>query len=194
MKVLHRIFGLCAAILIAACAREAPEPTSVTEFMENPRVLEATMLRCAQNRAESRYLAECVNARSAVNRLEAAAERTRREHLESQSERKRQALRRTQEAAAAARRRVLEDQRRREEEEYLGIFDSAPEGSPQPTGAEALPTSNDNAPSAIVAPPPQQSVPPLTDPPAQAPEQAPEQETDLGAVREELKRRREQTE
>ena len=73
----------------------------------------------------SRYVAECINARDAINRIEAAAGKEFVEiELEKQSERKRQALRRTQEAAAEARRRTLEAQRLREEQEYLGIFDS----------------------------------------------------------------------
>jgi cell division septum initiation protein DivIVA len=67
----------------------------------------------SQNRSDYRYLEECINVRDAVNRLEVAAERTRREGLEAQSERKRQALRRTQEAAAEARRSAINNQRRR---------------------------------------------------------------------------------
>ena len=63
------------------------------------------MVLCAQNRVESRYDAECVNARQAVSLVEAREERARREALEAQSALKREALRRTQEAAAEARRR-----------------------------------------------------------------------------------------
>lgn len=116
---------VCGLVLLGACADEVP-PVSVVEFMNNPRLLEATMVRCAKNRAETKYAVECVNARDAVNRLAAAEEQARRQQMEAQSERKRQALRRTQEAAAEARRRAMEAQRQREEAEYLGLFDEIP--------------------------------------------------------------------
>lgn len=111
---------------VAGCGEEPP-PTSVPEFMENPILLEATMVRCVQNRAEARYDAECMNAREAVDRIAAAEEEARRADLEAQSERKRQALRRAQEAAAEARRQAQEAERRREEAEYLGQFEPLPE-------------------------------------------------------------------
>jgi phosphotransferase system HPr-like phosphotransfer protein len=99
----------------------------VEQLMQNPRLLEATMVRCGQNRTEMKYETECVNARDAVNRLQRAADRERRVQLEAESERKRQALRQTQEAVAAARRRSDEERRRREEDEYLGIFEETPQ-------------------------------------------------------------------
>ena len=145
------------------------------------------MVRCAQNLSESRYVAECINARDAVNRLEAANERTRRKGLEAQSERKRQALRRTQEAAAEARRRAIENQRRREEEEYLGIFGQVPEPVDESVATDNPPPASNNAPTMVV--------PPATDSapePVNSPEEIVEEpETDLGAIREELKRRQE---
>lgn len=146
------------------------------------------MVRCSQNRAESRYVVECINARDAVNRMEAAQDKIRREELEKQSERKRQALRRTQQAAAEARRRTLEAQQLREEQEYLGIFDESNTGSAETGIASPEPNTNtsSNAPVSIIEAP-------------QAPveeEALPETlpsipETDLGAVREELRRRQE---
>lgn len=188
MNLLRHTICISGLALLAACGKEPPAVT-VPEFMENPRLLEATMVRCAQNRSESRYLAECINARDAVNRMEAAQEKTRREELEKQSERKRQALRRTQEAAAEARRRALETQRRREEQEYLGIFDQPAGGS----GASApSDDSNDfsgsgaesNAPGIEIETPltPDAAEPAMEELPAQP-------ETDLEAIREELKRR-----
>lgn len=179
MKLLRHT--ICAGILalLVACSEEPP-PISAAEFMENPRLLEATMIRCAQNRSESRYDVECINARDAVNRLEVVEAKSRREELEVQSERKRQALRRTQEAAAEARRRTLEAQRLREEQEYLGIFD--------PAAAESAATE-DNAGAASNAPGMEIAVPDENQP---IPEKIPVQpETDLGAIREELKRRQE---
>lgn len=84
------------------------------------------MVRCAQNRTEKKYDADCLNAREAVNGIAARQEEDRRKELEAQSERKRRALRRTQEAATEARRRAAEVQRRREEAEYLGIYEATP--------------------------------------------------------------------
>ena len=188
MKTLRLNFCISSLFLLAACAKEQP-PISVSEFMENPRLLEATMVRCAQNRAEMKYEPECVNARDAVNRLEVRAKQAKREELEAQSERKRQALRRTQEAAAEARRRAVEAQKRREEAEYLGVFDGvAPNGTGLAENPEITPGDETgaagNRPGVEIAPPepkPEDFVEFVE----------PESASDLEAIREELKRRQE---
>jgi hypothetical protein len=120
---------------LAACGKEPP-PRSVQEFVDDPILLEATMVRCSRDRAATRYDAECVAARDAVDRIAAVREQARREGLESESERKRQALRRAQQAAAEARRRAEEAARRREEAEYFGEFE------PLPPGDEAAPEND----------------------------------------------------
>jgi hypothetical protein len=181
MKIGRVTIWMSGLVALAVCA-EPPPPVSVVEFMENPRLLEATMVRCGQNRTEMKYESECVNAREAVNRLERAAERDRRQQLEAQSERKRQALRRTQEAAAAARRRAEEERRRREEAEYLGLFEDGGTPSPPPAVTEPVPAGN--APSVDLEPAPPAEEPaevPVSEPPAET--------NDLNAVREELRRR-----
>ena len=158
------------------------------------------MVRCGQNRSEMKYESECVNAREAINRLERAEERARRAELEAQSERKRQALRRTQEAAAAARRRALEEQRRREEAEYLGIFDDGVQGQPADQSANTAPMSG-NAPGAVVdaAPEPEVVADPVIEPaPAVGNETtegqvAPAESSNLEQVREELRKRQQAT-
>ncbi|MDZ7767629.1 MAG: EexN family lipoprotein [Woeseiaceae bacterium] len=137
-----------ALIVIAGCGKEPPPPT-VSEFVDNPILLEATIVRCRENRVESRYEAECVNAREAANRVEAAQTEARRAELEAQSEQKRQALRRAQEAAAEARRRAAEAERLLREAELLGQYETVgegdgaapPEGSgvSQPESAEPVP-------------------------------------------------------
>ena len=180
MRIVRVTICLIGAGLVAACS-EPPPPTTVAEFMENPRLLEATMVRCGQNRSEMKYELDCVNARDAINRLERAEERARRAELEAQSERKRQALRRTQEAAAAARRRAQEAERRREEAEYLGIFEQASGGETTNQPVEE-PTTAGNAPVAEVAPTPEQPVEETSDQPA----------SDLSDVREELRRRQQE--
>ena len=116
---------LCGIGLLAGCSKEPP-PRSVTEFVDNPMLLEAAMVRCSRDRAESRYEAECVNAREAVKRIAAKEEAEGRAELEARSERKRQALRQTQQAAAEARRRAEEAGRLRREAEYLAQFGVLP--------------------------------------------------------------------
>lgn len=179
MRKMRLVLAAAIPLLISACAKELP-PRTVDEFVQNPILLEATMVRCAENRSQKKYDAECVNARDAVNRIAAMQEKARRAELEAQSEQKRQALRRTQEAAAEARRRAAEAQRMREEAAYLGQFDAVPPGDaatdPAASGAGT------NTPGASVSPP------------QTAPEVAPaETPTDLEAIREELKRRQDES-
>ena len=191
MKTLRLIFGLTGLLLLVACAEEPP-PISVAEFLEKPRLLEATMVRCAQNRSETRYLADCVNARDAVNRLEARQEATQRAELEAQSERKRQALRRTQQAAAEARRRAVEERNLREQAEYLGVTDGeVPEGTVLHTDNKAAqdtpPAVGGNVLGVEISPPEPESEDMLegTLPDACS-------GSDLESIREELKRRQEE--
>ena len=183
--------------LVAGCA-EPPPPRSVQEFVDNPLVLEAALVRCSRNRSESRYEAECVNAREANKIITAREEAERRAELEAQSERKRQALRRAQQAAAEARRRSAEAQKRREEAAYLAQFGQLPPDSSE-TAAES---DTGNVPLAVIPEPAAtpQSEPdsyrkPLTAPATDA-SNAPVAETepprDLGEIREELRRRNEE--
>ena len=188
MRIIRVTTCLLAAWGISACS-EPPPPVSVTEFMENPRLLEATMVRCGQNRSEMKYEAECVNARDAINRLERAEEQERKARLEAQSERKRQQLRATQEAAAAARRRAEEERRRREEAEYLGIFEDVPtdETTVDPQSGTRTPPPP-NVPTATVEPAADEVAPP----PGAAPVET--EGSDLSSIREELRRRQENPE
>lgn len=188
MRIVRVTICLIGSVLITACS-EPPPPVSVTEFMENPRLLEATMVRCGQNRSEMKYESDCVNVRDAINRIERVEERARRAQLEAQSERKRQALRRTQEAAAAARRRADEEQRRREEAEYLGIFEDSPQNSSTNQQVTMAPTS-DNSPVATVEAQPEVE----PEPEVIEPEAAPPESSDLGQVREELRKRQQGSE
>ena len=191
MKTLHLKISFAGLVLLTACAKEAP-PISAAEMMENPRLLEATMVRCAQNRSETKYLAECVNARDAANWLEAGQKEAKRAELEAQSERKRQALRRTQEAAAEARRRALETERLREQAEYLGVtevevVDGTVLADDAGTVTEAPAGTQSNAPVVEIA----QAEPEGTE--DATVEMGPDGAvgSDLESVREELKRRQE---
>ena len=202
MRKLKSIVSVAGLAVLAGCAEEV-RPVSVQEFMDNPRLLEATMVRCGQNRATMKYEAECVNAREAVNRIEAAEEKARRVYLEEQSERKRQALRRNQEAAAEARRRALEAQRLQEEAEYLGLFeeslDQVQSTAPQPQStppalqpqAAPPPATQTNSPATTMSEPAPMQQRVIQNDPAE--EKSDDQvAADLKAIREELQRRREE--
>jgi hypothetical protein len=196
--------------LLTACGKETP-PHTVAEFMEDPILLEATMVRCGQDRSATRYEAECINASDAVDRIAAAKEQERRKELEAESERKRQALRRAQEAAADARRRAQEAEKRREEAAYYGEFDPLPPKDEEP-GEDGPPAGEDESGNrAGTATPPENGLP-------ENPQPVPADEgvsrmpvvtegepgvsngaeigapaaTELDAVREELKRRQDE--
>lgn len=195
----HLTLLLCVSLIVAGCAKETP-PRSVQEFVDNPILLEAAMVRCSQDRSRTRYEAECINARAAVDRIQAREEAAAKAALEARSESKRKALRRTQAAAAEARRRAAEEQSRREEAEYLAHFGVSPDETTSPTAAE--PEVEGNLPMADVPkaaeeetsqgvyddhpPAPVGSNAPVARP---EPESA---ETDLESVREELRRRNEE--
>lgn len=181
------------AIGLAGCAKEVP-PRTVDEFMSDEILLEAALVRCRQNRAELRYDQECMNAREAVKIIEARAAAERRELLEAQSKRKREALRRTQQAAAEARRQVAEAERRRREAEYLAQFGHPP---PPDDGAGDEPTGN--VPMAVIpesGEAPEENTdyrdalaPAGDNAPAADAEPDQRQAQDLDAIRDELRRR-----
>lgn len=206
---------LCSSLFVVACSEERPA-RSVRQFLDNPQFLEAAVVRCSQNRTESRYETECVNARQAVSLIEAREERARRDRLEAESKSKRDALRRTQRAAAAARKQAAERARLREEAEYLAQFGAVP----PPVVESDLPQLEANSPGAVLPSPVQmeqstavvESQDPLViyDEPVRAyndsipasdggnapgmnSQPEPEPETDLNSVRDELRRRQEES-
>jgi hypothetical protein len=186
---------LCGLFMLGGCAEEVP-PRSVQEFLTDPNSLEAAVVRCSQNRSQMRYEAECVNARQAISIIEAKEERARRDVFEAESDKKRQALRRTQQAAAEARRRAEAAAQRRREAEYLAQFGEPP---PPENGNVEIDEAAMNAPSAVI-PAPDAEITPLlgNEQPAIDGGNAPVAEpsapaTDLDAVREELRKRGEET-
>jgi membrane-bound lytic murein transglycosylase len=202
MMTLRLTFLLGGIALIAGCA-EPPPPRSVQEFVDNPLMLEAALVRCSRNRSETRYDAECVNAREANTIVASREEAERRAEFEAQSERKRQALRRAQEAAAEARRRAREAEKRREEAAYLAQFGELPPDD----NRQAEQPDTGNVPIAVIPEPAEETAnardggysEPLTAPASDASNapvavSEPEQETtrDLDEIREELKRRNEE--
>ena len=162
---MHNIYAsllVCSALIVQGCGEDQAAARSVQEFLDNPQFLEAAVVRCAQNRSESRYDAECVNARQAVSVIEAREERARRDQLEAESESKRDALRRTQRAAAEARRRAQEEEQLRREAEYLAQFGATPP-PPSNDGDEPLKA---NVPGAVIpaaSQPPRTAAPTRTD-------------------------------
>ncbi len=183
--------------VLAACESEPPPARSVSEFIDNPILLEAAMVRCSRDTYEYRYGAECRNARSAVRQIQAKEEEARRKELEARSESKRQALRRTQAAQAEARRRAEEAERLRREAEYLAQFGALPADGGDPN--DRLPEGN--VPLAVVpkandgsTTPASSGGSPTTVPGSNAPvakiEPADEEPAaDLQDIREELRRR-----
>ena len=145
---------LCGSLFVVACTDERPA-RSVREFLDHPEFLEAAVVRCSQNRSESRYETECVNARQAVSLIEAREERAKRDRLESESVSKRDALRRTQRAAAAARQQSAERERLRKEAEYLAQFGAVPKPEVEP----GLPVLEANTPGAVIPSPAQTAQP-----------------------------------
>jgi hypothetical protein len=185
---------LCGFTLVVACSEEPP-PRSVTEFLDNPIVLEATVVRCSHDRDETRYDAECVNARQAISIIEAKEERAKRARFEAESEGKREALRQTQEDAAEALRRASEQDHLRREAEYLAQFGELPPPEEE-TAGEA---NSGNAPTMVIPEPvaedPDYSevidAPPASDG-GNAPVIEAEPESDLDEIREELQQRNEE--
>ena len=184
---------LCGLFMLGACAEEVP-PRSVQEFLADPNSLEAVVVRCSQNRSQTRYEAECVNARQAISIMEAKEDRARRDAFEAESDKKRQALRRTQQAAAEARRRAEVAEQRRKEAEYLSQFGELP---PSQGGSVDIDEAAMNAPSAVIPEPAAVDTAPAGDEQratdggnAPVAEPAPPA-TDLDAVREELRKRSE---
>ena len=178
MKNKDLTIAFVACYVLAGCAKEPP-PRTVAEFMEDPILLEATMVRCGKDRSSKKYDVECVHAREAINHIAKAEIAASREELEAQSERKRRALRRTQEAAAEARRNRDEAERRRREAEYLGQFDQVPVAR-DADSVTAAPTMTGAAPMSL------QSASPVDSQPAEI---DPDSASDLESIREELERR-----
>jgi hypothetical protein len=183
MRQQHLVILLCTGAFLAACSEKLP-PRSVQDFLDDPIQLEAAVVRCAESRSETRYEVECVNARQAVSIIEAREERERAVLFEEQSQRKRDALRRTQEAAAEARRRAEEAERLRREAEYLAQFGELPPPKESAEGSEM----SGNVPGAVIPDEttPAQAAGGVEDVPATDGANAP---TDLDEVREELQRR-----
>jgi hypothetical protein len=186
---------LCGLFMLGGCTEEVP-PRSVQEFLADPNSLEAAVVRCSQNRSQTRYEAECVNARQAISIMEAKEDRARRDAFEAESNKKRQALRRTQQAAAEARRRAGEAAQRRREAEYLAQFGELP---PAENDDVEIDEAAMNAPGAVI-PVPDAEVTrlPGDEQPATDGGNAPVAEpsppaTDINAVREELRKRSEET-
>jgi len=187
---------LCGLALVTGCAEEQ-KPTAVTEYLDHPIILEAAVVRCARNRSESRYDADCVNARQAVSIIAAKEERARRDAFEAESEKKRRALRRTQQAAAEARRRAAEAERMREEAEYLAQFGELP---PPPAAEVEVDEAAANAPGMVIPEGRNElsDLAPVADPlppsdGGNAPAAVIEQQIDRETVREELRKRNEES-
>ena len=211
MNKIHTSMLLCSSLFFSGCSQEQPART-VQEYLDNPQFLEAAVVRCSQNRSETRYDAECVNARQAVSLFEAREERASRDQLEAQSEAKRDALRRTQHVATEARRHAAEQEQLRKEAEYLAQFGELPPVEIQSDGNEleanvpgARLPSSEQTPQPVRESTFEESPPVIFDEPVRefpdalpasdggnAPVVESVEETDLDAVRDEHRRRQEE--
>lgn len=188
LKSRNLILTITGAALIAACGQKS-EPRSVAQFLEDQIALEAAVVRCAQNRERTRYEAECVNARQAVSIIEAREDRARAQALEAESERKREALRRTQAAAAEARRLAAEAARQREEAEYHAQFGELP--AAEEIAEPPLDPAAANVPGVAVEEPAEEFSANAINEESTQPDDANNAPGDLDAIREELQRRSE---
>ncbi len=182
---------LLVAIGVVACS-EGPQPRTVSDFLEDPIGLEATLTRCNADRGRTRDEPECVNAREANNRLAAEEQRNLERELELESQRKLDAIRRRNEAAAEAARRAEEAARAREEALYEQQFENLPV---EQSESDAVTTPEPIAPDEVsdaMAPAPENVAPamqeaaPVDAQPAPPPEPA---ASDLEALRQEMNRR-----
>ena len=189
MKISRLSIIASVLVLLLSCGKEPPRRT-VSEFMGDRILLEATIVRCSLDRPKTKYDADCVIAREAANRMAVTEDEARRKTREAESERKRLNYRRTQQAAAEARRRAAEAQRLREEAEYLGQFEVLPDD----LDSASLPPDDSreiagNEPGAMILPAETGAQMQQTDAPEE-PQPAPAIAADLGAVRQEMERRR----
>ena len=53
--MIFRVTALFGGLALVAGCAEPPPPRSVQEFVDNPLVLEAALVRCSRNRSETRY-------------------------------------------------------------------------------------------------------------------------------------------
>ncbi len=176
-------------LALGACTPDPP-PRTVSEFLDDPIGLDATLTRCNAERLRTRDDPECKNAREAAKRISAAEEQERMQRLEAESQRKLEEARRRQRELDAARARAEEQAREAEEvrilEQLQRGFSEAQGGAPPgaapgestESGADTSAPAGQadgGAPAADGAPPAGESgEPPLSD---------------LDALREELNRR-----
>ncbi|MEO0996672.1 MAG: EexN family lipoprotein [Pseudomonadota bacterium] len=146
MFKLHCTIGGSAAIalVLGACSPEPP-PRKVSEFLEDPIALEATLSRCNADRSRSRDDVECKNAREAGKRISTAEEEERQRLLEEESRRKLEAIRRRNEAMDQRRREAEEAARRLEELQYEQQF--APVEGAEPGAAAPGPAASEPEPA-----------------------------------------------
>jgi hypothetical protein len=136
------------------------------------------MVRCVDQPGSIHSDRECINAREAAERIAAATEKARRETLEAESARKRQALRRAREVADEARRQA----QLREQAEYLGLVEPATGEPVADADSEELSFIEvDDGGTAVSVT--------VEDLPVPPPSGEPQASPDLGQIRDELKER-----
>jgi hypothetical protein len=121
----HLPILIATACLVAACDGPPPRARTVTEFAQDPTLLQGVMIRCEQQRTSGARDPECANALAAADRLAADDAARRSGERAAEFERQRE------------QRRVEEEQRRQAAERATPKFD--PYSSPVNTDVAAPP-------------------------------------------------------
>ncbi len=145
----RQLYWLCVAAILPLAACGEPPPRTFQEFLDDPVLLEATLLRCRQEGEAARADANCENARRAAARLAAEAEATRRAEREAASARMREERRRREEAEAEARRRAEDAARRAEEEAYEASWILPEAAGERPDTAAPRPSADPTPPTMV---------------------------------------------
>lgn len=133
MRCAAAALTLASALLVAAamagCTRESP-PRPVTDYLDDPALLQATLERCSRLSDGRRDDADCVNARLAAQRLSTDADVPGREQQRAR-----------QDAEGAEGRDARDLRRDRLRPSPDAPLRLAPEGTPPPVGVEPPPAS-----------------------------------------------------
>lgn len=174
------------SLALGACTPDPP-PRTVSEFLDDPIGLDATLTRCNAERLRTRDDPECKNAREAAKRISAAEEQERMRRLEAESQRKLEEARRRQRELDAARARAEEQAREAEE---IRILEQLQEGLSEAQGGTPPGASTESGADTSVQAGQADGVAPAAESDRPAGESAAEPPvSDLEALREELNRR-----
>jgi len=134
------LLAMALCIAIAGCEQQAPR--SFADFIEDQAAMEGTIARCNADRGGTVDDLECANARRAAAALALAVERSRREELERESERRIAELSAELARREQAERDALAAAERAKREAYEALWNAGLAGDHEPgtAAADAVPT------------------------------------------------------